>query len=297
VRRYTRALPASLALALFALLVLAPGAFAFFTPESGGSPNADQIDSLYKITLVIALVIFVAVVGALVYALVKFRARKGAVAAQIHGNTRLEVGWTVAAAVILVGLAIVTFTKLSSIQDPSNSGPNGDQSIGESGVLYASAERKLPPNGKSLNIQVIGRQYIWQYIYPGANEPDGLGAPYSYEEMVVPTETTVTLDIVSEDVVHSWWIPELGGKFQAVPGYHNYAWFKISKPGIYRGQCAALCGRGHARMIATVKAVPPAQFDAWLAYQKQEIKEANSEAAVERTKLNSQTGPGQVENP
>jgi cytochrome c oxidase subunit 2 len=297
VRRYTRALPASLALALFALLVLAPGAFAFFTPESGGSPNADQIDSLYKITLVIALVIFVAVVGALVYALVKFRARKGAVAAQIHGNTRLEVGWTVAAAVILVGLAIVTFTKLSSIQDPSNSGPNGDQSIGESGVLYASAERKLPPNGKSLNIQVIGRQYIWQYIYPGSSEPDGLGAPYSYEEMVVPTETTVTLDIVSEDVVHSWWIPELGGKFQAVPGYHNYAWFKISKPGIYRGQCAALCGRGHARMIATVKAVPPAQFDAWLAYQKQEIKEANSEAAVERTKLNSQTGPGQVENP
>jgi len=296
-RRYTRALPASLALALLALLVLAPAAFAFFTPESGGSSNANQIDSLYKITLVIALVIFVAVVGALLYALVKFRARKGAVAAQIHGNTRLEVGWTVAAAVILVGLAIVTFTKLSSIQDPSNSGPGGDQSIGESGVLYASADRKLPPNGKSLNITVIGRQYIWQYVYPGADEPDGLGAPYSYEEMVVPTETTVTLDIVSEDVVHSWWIPELGGKFQAVPGYHNYAWFKISKPGYYRGQCAALCGRGHARMIATVKAVPPAQFDAWLAYQKQEIKEANAEAATERAKLNSQTGPGQVENP
>ena len=62
--------------------------------------------------------------------------------------------------------------------------------------------------------------------------------------------------------------PELGGKFQAVPGYHNYTWFKISKPGIFRGQCAFLCGRGHARMIATVKAVPPAQFEAWLARQK-----------------------------
>ena len=116
--------------------------------------------------------------------------------------------------------------------------------------MFASAERKLPPNGKALNITVIGRQYIWQYVYPGATEPDGLGAPYSYEEMVVPTNTTVTLDIVSSDVVHSWWIPELGGKFQAVPGYHNYTWFKISKPGIYRGQCAVLCGRGHARMIA-----------------------------------------------
>jgi cytochrome c oxidase subunit II len=270
---------------------------AFFTPESGGSPNANNINSLYKITLYIALVIFVLVEGGLAYTLVRFRARKGAVPAQIRGNTRLEVGWTVAAAVILVGLAVLTFAKLSSIQNPPNSGPNGDQLFGDSGLLYASAERKLPPNGKSLNIQVIGRQYIWQYIYPGANEPDGLGAPYSYEEMVVPTNTTVTLDIVSADVVHSWWIPELGGKFQAVPGYHNYTWFKISKPGVFHGQCALLCGRGHARMIATVKAVPPAQFEAWLAYQKQLIAQANAAAKVARAKLSAQTGAGQVENP
>jgi cytochrome c oxidase subunit II len=297
VRRYARVLAPSLALALLVLLALAPGAFAFFTPKSGGSPNADQINSLYKITLVIALIIFFAVEGALGYALWKFRARKGAVAQQTHGNTRLEIGWTLAAAVILVGLAIVTFAKLASIQDPPNSSPGAEQLGAESELLYASAERKLPPNGKSLNITVVGRQYIWQYIYPGANQRDGLGAPYSYEEMVVPTETTVTLNIVSEDVVHSWWVPELGGKFMAVPGYHNYTWFKIPKPGIYRGQCAALCGRGHARMIATVKAVPPAQFDAWLAYQKQEIKEANVEAALERAKLNSQVGPGRVENP
>jgi cytochrome c oxidase subunit II len=279
---------------------LAPTLLAFFTPKSGGSPNADQIDSLYKITLVIALIIFFAVEGALGYALWKFRARKGAVPHQTHGNTRLEVAWTAAAAVILVGLAIVTFAKLSSIQDPPNSGPNGiplAETGAEGGVLFASAERKLPPDGKSLNIQVIGKQFIWQYVYPGANERDGLGAPYSYEEMVVPTETTVTLDIVSQDVVHSWWIPELGGKFQATPGYHNYTWFKIPKPGLYRGQCAALCGRGHARMIATVKAVPPAQFEAWLAYQKQQLKEANAEAAVERARLNAQTGPAHVENP
>jgi cytochrome c oxidase subunit 2 len=270
---------------------------AFFTPQSGESPNANQIDSLYKITLYIALVIFVLVEGGLAYALVRFRARKGAVAAQIRGNTRLEVGWTVAAAVILLGLAVVTFAKLASIQDPSNSSPNGERLAGSSGVLYASAERKLPPDGRSLNINVIGRQYIWQFVYPGANEPDGLGAPYSYEQMVVPTNTTITLDIVSEDVVHSWWIPELGGKFQAVPGYHNYTWMKVSKPGVYRGQCAFLCGRGHARMIATVKAVPPAQFDAWLAYQKQLIAQANAAAQATRAKLNSQAAAGQVENP
>jgi len=144
---------------------------------------------------------------------------------------------------------------------------------------------------------VIGRQYIWQYVYPGASEPDGLGAPYAYETMVVPTNTTITLDIVSADVVHSWWIPQLGGKFQAVPGYHNYTWMKISKPGYYKGQCAFLCGRGHARMIATVKAVPTAQFEAWLAYQKQLIAQANAAAQVARAKLGAQTGAGQVENP
>ena len=270
---------------------------AFFTPQSGGSSNANQIDSLYKITLVIALVIFVLVEGGLLYALLKFRARKGAVAAQIRGNTRLELGWTVGAAVILLALAIITFAKLSSIQDPSNSGPEGDKLASSGGLLYASSERKLPPNGKSLNIKVVGRQYIWQYVYPGASEPDGLGAPYSYEQMVVPTKTTVTLDIVSSDVVHSWWVPQLGGKFQAVPGYHNYTWFKVEKPGVFRGQCAILCGRGHARMIATVKAVPPAQFDQWLAYQKKLISEANQQAKVARAKLNAQTGAGQVENP
>jgi cytochrome c oxidase subunit 2 len=204
----------------------------------------------------------------------------------------------VAAAVVLVILATLTFVKLSSIQSPPNSGAGGDRLLGANGGrLYASAERKLPPNGKSLNIRVIGRQFIWQYVYPGAGEADGLGAPYSYEEMVVPTETTVTLDIVSADVVHSWWIPALGGKFQAVPGYHNYTWFRIAKPGLYRGQCANLCGRGHARMIAAVRAVPPAQFDAWLAQQKRLIAEANADAQTARAKLSKQVGAGAVENP
>ena len=279
---------------------LLPTLLAFFTPAKGASPNAQDIHTLYVITLVIALIIFFAVEIALGYALIKFRKRKGAVARQTHGDTRLEIGWTAAAAVILLGLAIVTFVKLSSIQDPPNSGPNG-ASLNELGeqnnLIYASNTRKLPPNGKALEIEVIGRQYIWQFVYPGANEPDGLGAPYSYEELVVPTNTTISLDIVSVDVVHSWWVPELGGKFQAVPGYHNYTWFKVSKPGIFRGQCAFLCGRGHARMIATVKVVEPPQFEAWLAHQKEQLAEANALAAKARKKLDAETGAGRVENP
>jgi cytochrome c oxidase subunit 2 len=269
---------------------------AFFTPQSGGSPNADSINSLYKVTLYIALVIFIAVEGGLIYALVRFRAKKGAVAAQIRGNTHLEIIWTVAAAVILTGLAVLTFVMLPSIQNPPNSGAEGLQGA-QLGREFASVERKLPPNGKSLNIQVIGRQYLWQFIYPGASEPDGLGAPFSYQELVVPTNTTVTLDIVSSDVVHSWWIPELGGKFQAVPGYHNHTWFKISTAGIYRGQCAVLCGRAHATMKAIVRAVPPAQYEAWLSTQKKWIAEANAEAQRTRAKLGQATGAGQVKIP
>jgi cytochrome c oxidase subunit II len=276
---------------------LATSVPAFFTPQSGGSPNAHHIHTLYDIVLYVSLVIGVAVEGALLYALVRFRARKRAVAAQIRGNTRLEASWTVAPALILVALAAVTFAMLPSIQDPPNSSPAGESLSADGSALYASATRRPPPNGKSLNITVIGRQYIWQYVYPGATEPDGLGAPYSYEEMVVPTETTVTLDIVSIDVVHSWWVPKLGGKFQAVPGYHNYTWFKIPRPGVFRGQCSLFCGRLHARMVATVRAVPPAQFEAWLANQKKLISEANAQAKIDRAKLKAAGGAGQVENP
>ena len=288
----------ALAAVLLGALVLAPVASAgIITPESGGSPNANSIHGLYQITLYIAIVIFLGVEGALLYALVRFRARRGAVAAQIRGNTRLEIGWTVGAAVILMALAIVTFAKLASIQNPSNTDAAGDHLVGETGPLYATSDRKLPPNGKSLNIQVIGRQFLWQYVYPGANNPDGLGAPYSFEEMVVPTDTTVTLDISSVDVVHSWWIPQLGGKFQAVPGLHNYTWFKITKPGTYRGQCAAICGRLHARMIAQVTALPPARFEAWLAAKKAGLAQSQAQAAASRQKLAAQTGAGQVQNP
>ncbi len=131
----------------------------FFTPQSGGSPNANEIVTLYNVTLVIALIIFFAVEGALIYAIIKFRYKKGAVAAQIHGNTRLETAWTLAAAVILVALAVFTLIKLPSIQNPPNSGPNGLSlaSVNGEAEPVASTERRLPPNGKSLNITVVGR--------------------------------------------------------------------------------------------------------------------------------------------
>jgi cytochrome c oxidase subunit 2 len=273
-------------------LVLAGTAFASaVVPESGGSPNADDIATLYKLILAVAVVIFIGVEGALFYSLFKFRARKGAVPAQIRGNTRLEVGWTVGAALILVVLAVFTFAKLGAIRNPPNSGPAGLQLA--DGVLVAEGPAKrLPPNGKSLNICVNGQQYIWRYTYANdcANAP--LNSPFSYQQMVVPVDTTVTLDINAQDVAHSWWIPKLGGKFDAIPGYTNHTWFKI--PGklvgrLFTGQCAELCGRNHANMTAQVRAVTPAEYERWLAQRKVEVKAADDAAAQERKKVEQTT--------
>jgi len=257
-------------------LVLSPSALAnFITPKAGGSPNANAIASLYKITLYIATVVFVLVEGALVYSLYKFRAKRGAIAAQIHGNTKLEIGWTLGAALILVVLTVVTFVKLPTIIDPPNSNAGGL-------VLSASLTGPSPPNGKKLTICVQGRQFIWRYTYGAGCLNDSFTAklPYSYQEMVVPAGTTVLLDIQSTDVIHSWWIPSLGGKVDAVPGYTTYTWFKAPHPGaLYHGQCAQLCGRSHAAMTALVKVVTPAQYTAWLAEQQQLITAASTQVS------------------
>jgi cytochrome c oxidase subunit 2 len=275
---FRRRLVAALLLATTGSLVFASGAFAdFLTPESGGSPNADSIDSLYKIILYIAIVVFVVVEGALFYSLVKFRAKRGRVAAQIHGNTRLEITWTVGAALILVVLAAVTFAKLGSIQNPPNSSADGLNLA--QGVLTASTTEPSPPNGKKLTICVTGRQYIWRYTYGVNCKSNAFGLPFSYQEMVVPANTTVVLDIQATDVIHSWWIPKLGGKFDAVPGYHNFTWFKAPRAGeLYRGQCAELCGRNHADMTARVRVVSPGEYETWLADQRQAIAAANRQA-------------------
>jgi cytochrome c oxidase subunit 2 len=281
-------LPAFAALALALTLVLAPAALGdAWTPESGGSRNADDIDTLYKLILAVAVVIFVLVEGVLLYSLVRYRARKGAVAAQIRGNTRLEIGWTVGAALILVVLATFTFVLLPAIRNPPNSGPNGLQ-LADGTLVASGPSERLPPNGKSLNICVNGQQYIWRYTYAQNCHAAPLGAPFSYEELVVPTDTTVTLTINAQDVAHSWWIPQLGGKFDAIPGYTNYTWFKI--PGrlagtTFRGQCAELCGRNHANMIAQVRAVRPDAFEAYLQRLRAAVKRADAAARIQRQQV------------
>jgi cytochrome c oxidase subunit II len=295
VTRRRRTLALAIAIAALASLALATTAFGdAFSPESGGSPQADRIDTLYWLVMVVAIVVFLGVEGALLYSLFKFRARRGAVAAQIRGNTRLEIGWTVGAAVILVVLAVVTFIMLPGIRNPPNSGPNGLQ-LADRVLVAAGPTKQLPPNGKSLNICVNGQQYVWRYTYAQNCKNVPLGSVFSYEQMYVPTDTTVTLDIDAQDVAHSWWIPKLGGKFDAVPGYTNNTWFKI--PGrlagtTFRGQCAELCGRNHANMVAQVTALKPDDFEAWLDRQRNAIKQADQAAQRQRQRVDKGQQPG-----
>ena len=273
---------AAVAVGVLSLLLTSTASADFWTPESGGSANADEIDTLYKLILGVAAVVFVGVEGALFYCLWKFKARKGAVAAQIHGNTRLEIGWTVGAAVILIVLAGFTFAALPGIRNPENTGADGFQSA--DGVLTAGVTKRLPPNGKSLNIEVNGQQYVWRYTYPDS-DTNTLNNVFSYEEMVVPVDTAVTLDIRAQDVAHSWWIPKLGGKFDAVPGYTNHTWFKIPARlagQTFTGQCSELCGRGHANMTARVKAVTAQEFEQFLADQKKNTEAGDKAAATAR---------------
>ncbi len=270
------------------LLATAPLAFAdAFSPESGGSPNADDIDTLYKITFYFGIAIFLGVEGTLLYALFRYRhKRSNPEPAQIRGNTRLEIGWTAGAALILVVLTVITFVALPAIRTPEASEQGGLAREGVGGLLFASTDQPPVPGGRALNIRVNGQQYLWRYDYPGKE------SLFSYHEMVVPTDTTVTLDITSSDVVHSWWIPKLGGKADAVPGHTAETWFKISKPGLYGGQCSELCGAGHADMRAVVRAVPPDEFERWAKDQRAEIKAAQDGLASQRRAREAQTGGG-----
>jgi cytochrome c oxidase subunit 2 len=296
--RTRRCLLLAVATALAGALIVAPAAHAgLLFPESGGSPNADSIKTLYIMIFVLALVIFLGVEGLLIYSLIKYRARRGRVAAQIHGNTPLEIGWTVGAAAILIFITAFTFIKLPDIKNPKPSAvdANGNAVATTDHALFASTDQSVP-KGPVLNLRVDGQQYVWAYQYPGQEKVR------SYVDMVVPVGMTVILDITSDDVAHSWWIPKLGGKMDAVPGYHNKTWFQIPADNIpagqtqvvYTGQCAELCGRNHANMYARVIGMRMDDYKAWYTRKAAEIKQAQAAVAKQQKALQAQQQSGQT---
>lgn len=234
-------LPATVTAVLAALVLAVPalGGNGGLAPVPPESPNAEGISQSYWFITFFLLGVFLLVETLLIVFVIRFRRRRRerhADGAQIHGSSRLETMWTIGPVLILFAIAVFVFAKLPGIKD----------------VPTATAGE---PN---LVVKVTGRQFYWQFEYPnGVIAIDALRAPVG---------GVVELDVTAPtfDVIHSWWIPALGGKIDAIPGRVNRTWFKAERAGTFSGQCAELCGLNHARMLATVEAMPRAAFDAWL---------------------------------
>lgn len=199
-------------------------------------PEAEKIDDLFWIAFWIATAIFVAVWAVLLFAVVRFR-RRGAEdrpVKQVHGNMRLEVIWTMIPAVILAVIAVPTVRTIFDLR----SAPE--------------------PSENALEINVIGHQWWWEFQYPEYGITTA-------NEMYIPADRAVYLRITSADVIHSFWVPRLNGKRDAVPGRLNYLTIEADEPGVYLGQCAEFCGLAHADMRHRVFAVTDAEFEEWAA--------------------------------
>jgi cytochrome c oxidase subunit II len=227
--------------AVLATAGIAAAANGGFTPESAHSPNAERINTAYYLILGFTGAIFVLVEAALVVFIWKYRSRgrpRTDEGAQVHGNTRLELIWTVIPVVILAAIGIFVFYELPGI----------------SNVPKASAADRV-------NITVEGHQFYWQFDYPNGAR--------SIADLHVPVGKVVYLTIVSPDVNHSWWVPQLGGKTDAIPGKRNHTWFKADRAGTYIGQCAEFCGTFHEAMRARVIATTAPEYESYVSTQAQ----------------------------
>jgi cytochrome c oxidase subunit II len=211
-----------------------------FEPVTSHSPNDSRITTTYWVVFGFAVAIFLLVEIALVAFIVRYRSRgrgREVEGAQVHGHARLELLWTAVPVLILVVIAVFTFYELPAIKN----------------VPPASAA------GNRIDVGVFGRQFYWEFTYPN-------GA-VAVDTMRAPRNRVVYLNVTSPrfDVIHSWWVPALGGKLDAIPGNVNHTWFDADTAGTFHGRCAELCGMLHAQMAAKVQVLPQAQFDAWLA--------------------------------
>ena len=223
------------------------------------TPIAQTLLELHNLILIICAVIFVVVFGFMFYSIFAHRKSRGYKAAQFHENTTLEVVWTVIPFLILVTMALPSTATLIKMDDTSNS---------------------------DLTVKITGYQWKWRYDYPDQDigyfsslttprdqieNKAAKGEHYLLEvdnPIVLPVGKKIRFLVTANDVLHAWWVPQLGVKKDAIPGFINEVWTLIDEPGVYRGQCAELCGKDHGFMPIVVNAVSPEEFTKWVAMQK-----------------------------
>jgi cytochrome c oxidase subunit II len=198
-------------------------------------PNGAAISSLFGVVLAIAVVVFVIVEGMLLFSAWRFRQRPNDTTEpkQVHGNTRFEIAWTIAPAIIVVVLFVLALQTQQTL------------------------DAKPAPLSDQLTVKVIGHQWWWEYQYPDLNITTAT-------DLVIPVGKVVNLEISSVDVIHSFWIPQLNGKTDAFPNRINLSWIQADAAGVFYGQCAELCGPSHANIRSVVIAKDQVEFDAWV---------------------------------
>ncbi len=245
---------AALALVALALLPALGWAMQRF-PQSSLAPRSDYASDIQRLVVeVVSWVAFILVVveTALVVTVLRFRARRGSPPPRpIHGNTPLEIGWTIAPALILLAIAIPTVGTIFKTQAPA-------------------------PRG-ALEVRVIAHQWWWEFRYPQLNV-------VTANELHVPLGRTVDLSLQSADVIHSFWIPAIGGKRDVIPNHVNHLWFTPDSLGTFPGQCAEFCGSSHANMRMRLVVERPSDFTRWVTGQLAPPFQPDSASAAGRGK-------------
>ncbi|MDR3576797.1 MAG: cytochrome c oxidase subunit II [Anaerolineaceae bacterium] len=221
------------------------------------STNAQDITNLVLTVFEIAAVVFVIVEALLIYTVIHFSHRKlDGLPKQTEGNRRFEIAWTMAP-VIVLGIVFVVSLKTLTI-------------VGYQPKIAQSASG----TSQTINIRVVGHQWWWEFDYPDQKI-------ITADEMHVPVNATVYLDVESVDVIHSYWVPQLGGKMDAIPGHTNKTWFQPTQIGTFSGQCSEFCGAQHGNMRFTVVVDTPEKYQAWLKDQETAIPTLTAQAPIQ----------------
>ncbi|WP_035015917.1 cytochrome c oxidase subunit II [Catenovulum agarivorans] len=238
----------------------------------GVTDISQKVYDLHMTIFYICIAIGVVVFGVMLWAMIFHRKSRGVKAANFHESLKVEVAWTVIPFVILIGMAIPATKTLFEMEDASES----DVTIVVTGSQWKWHYKYLDDDIEFYSLMSTPMEQIKNKWVKGDDYLLEVDKP-----LVIPTDRKVRFLMTSDDVIHSWWVPDFAVKKDANPGFINEAWTRVNEPGIYRGQCAELCGKDHAFMPVVVKALPPEEFDAWMIEQKR-IK---AEAAAEEARL------------
>ncbi len=265
---------------LCAALLLGP-AIANADYELNLMPGVTEISQmqydLHMLVLWLVTVVGILVFGVMIYSIIKHRKSKGAQAAQFHESTTVEVIWTIIPFAILVAIAVPATKGLLEMEDTSKY----DMSIKVTGIQWKWEYDYIDEDGVKFISQLDEASENARKLGSGVDVTTVENYLLDVDNpIVVPSNKRVRLLITAADVIHAWWVPDLGVKRDAIPGFINESWFYAEKEGTYRGQCAELCGKDHGFMPIVVKVVSQADYDAWVANQKA----AASASAAEDTK-------------